>query len=238
MPRTMVRWSVRVSPPNLRGTGSATVRSPTIGFAGSEAHMQRLLYGLALCLLTGQALAQTSGATSGGESPGAAAPGVAAPSAVPSAAPSATAPGAATSPPSSTTPLNTQDRPPSRSLPTPAPSTSSSGQPLPGRPTGTPAAAAPTAPDPNLPATASGGRPPPGGANASAQSTRTGKNPISERYTDCVKLWDNQTHMSKTEWARTCRRIENRLQNLKIENMDADVSGPKPRQAGKSPGSG
>src|SRR5262245_3918353 len=234
----MVRWSVHVSP-NVRGTGSVTVRSPTIRFAGSEAHMQRLLYGLALCLLTGQALAQTTGATSGVRaSPCATAPGAAAPGAAPAAAPTATAPGAATSTPSSTTPLNTQVLPPSRSLPTPAPSANSSGQPLPGSPTDTPAAGAPTAPDPNLPATASGGRPPPGGANASAQSTRTGKNPISERYTDCVKLWDNQTHMSKTEWARTCRRIENRLQNLKVENMDVDVSGPKPRRAGKSPGSG
>jgi hypothetical protein len=37
--------------------------------------------------------------------------------------------------------------------------------------------------------------------------------------------------MSKAEWSRTCRRIENRLQNLKVENMDVDVSGPKPREA-------
>jgi hypothetical protein len=199
--------------------------------------MHRLFYGLALCLLTGPALAQTGGSSSGGgaSTGGAASPGAAAPSAAPSATPSATAPGAATSPPSSTTPLNTQVLPPSRSLPTSAPSASSSGQPLPGSPAGTPAAGTPAAPDPNLPATASGGRPQPGGANSSAQSTRTGKNAISESYADCVRLWDNQTHMSKAEWLRTCRRTENRLQNLKVENKDVDVSGPKPRRAGKSP---
>jgi len=42
--------------------------------------------------------------------------------------------------------------------------------------------------------------------------------------------------MSKAEWSRTCRRIENRLQNLQVENLDVDVSGPKPRRTGKSPG--
>ena len=49
---------------------------------------------------------------------------------------------------------------------------------------------------------------------------------------------DNQTHISKAEWSRTCRRIENRLQTLRVENMDVDVSGPKSRRTGKSPGSG
>jgi hypothetical protein len=42
--------------------------------------------------------------------------------------------------------------------------------------------------------------------------------------------------MSKAEWSRTCRRIENRLQNLRVENSDVDVSGSKPRRTGKSPG--
>jgi hypothetical protein len=73
-------------------------------------------------------------------------------------------------------------------------------------------------------------------ANSSEQSTRTGKNPINERYADCVRLWDRETHMSKADWSRTCRRIENRLQNLQVENLNVDVSGPKPRKTGKSPG--
>jgi len=129
-------------------------------------------------------------------------------------------------------PLNTDTFPPSRLLSTPAPSTT------PGAPSGvagttppgtsTPPAAS-TGPDPNLPATASGGR-------TQADRTRTGKNSINERYTDGVKLWDSRTHMSKAEWSRTCRRIENRLQNLQVDNLNVDVSGPKPRRSGKTPG--
>jgi len=126
--------------------------------------------------------------------------------------------------------LNTDTFPPSRLLATPstppgAPS-GVAGTPPPGTSTPPPA---PTGADPNLPATASGGR-------LQGGSTRTGKNPSNERYDDCVKLWDSRTHMSKAEWSRTCRRIENRLQNLQVENLDVDVSGPKPRRTGKSPG--
>jgi len=43
--------------------------------------------------------------------------------------------------------------------------------------------------------------------------------------------------MSKVVFFRATPRTENRLQNLKVENKDVDVSGPKPRRAGKSPGS-
>jgi hypothetical protein len=68
------------------------------------------------------------------------------------------------------------------------------------------------------------------------QITRTGKNPINERYEDCVKLWDSETHMSKSDWSRTCRRVENRLQNLKVEDLNTDLSGPKPRKNGGGPG--
>jgi hypothetical protein len=132
---------------------------------------------------------------------------------------------------------NTSVFPPSRLLPTPAPSAAAPGQPG-NPPAGAVLPGAPSGPDPNLPATASGARPQPGGANSSEQSirNRTGKNPSNERYADCVKLWDRETHMSKADWSRTCRRIENRLQNVQLENLDVDVSGPKPRKTGKSPG--
>jgi hypothetical protein len=189
--------------------------------------MHRILFAVALGIWTGGALAQTGGAPSAGSqsSPGAAAPGPA--RATP---PTTTVPGAA--PPTPSAPLNSQTAP-SRLLPSPAPSATSpmpSGASGTTPPAGTASPGAPAAPDPNQPATASGG------ATGSAQ--RTGKNPITEHYADCVKLWDNQTHMSKAEWSRTCRRIENRLQNLRVENMDVDVSGPKSRRTGKSPGSG
>jgi hypothetical protein len=204
--------------------------------------MHRFLFAVSFCLLTGGALAQTGGAPAGGaaSSPGAAAP----------TAPGARAatPGAGVSPsaPSPAAPLNTEVFPPSRLLQAPAPSSTSPGQSgspaqsgaaASAPPAGSASPGAPTAPDPNLPATASGGRPQPGGANSSPQSGRTGKNPIGERYADCIKLWDSQTHMSRVDWARTCRRIENRLQNLQVENMDVDVMGPKPRKNGKSSGS-
>jgi len=181
--------------------------------------MHRILLAVAVCVWTGGAMAQTGSAPSAGSqtSPGPAPPGSAR-----ATLPTTTVPGAAAPP-------DSQAVSPSRQLPSPARSASS---PTPSAAGTTPqggatSPGAPAARDPNLPATASGG---------SAQ--RTGKNPIGERYADCVKLWDNHTHMSKTEWSRTCRRIENRLQNLRVDNMDVDVSGPKPRRTGKSPGSG
>jgi hypothetical protein len=44
--------------------------------------------------------------------------------------------------------------------------------------------------------------------------------------------------MSKRAWSRTCRRIENRLQNLQVENLDVDSMGAKARKMRKSPDAG
>src|SRR5262245_4683067 len=207
-----------------------------------EAQMNRLVLVLALVSLTSEAFAQTAGAPSGGGTSS----GAAAPSApVTRSVTPAPAPGGGTAAPS------TSVSPPSRLLPNSAPSATAPAQP--GTPStggaatsgaGTPAATttpgapvpgAPSGADPNLPATASGGRPQAGGANSSEQSTRTGKNPINERYADCVKLWGQGTHMSKAEWSRTCRRIENRIESLQVDNLNTDLSGPKPRKTGTSP---
>jgi len=100
------------------------------------------------------------------------------------------------------------------------------------------------------PATRAGSTPPPasaadrsgsGGrrqkAGGSAVEPAGGK-ASSERYADCVQLWDSGTHMSKQAWARTCRRIENRLQNLQVENLDVDSMGAKARKKRKSPDAG
>lgn len=47
------------------------------------------------------------------------------------------------------------------------------------------------------------------------QKTRTAANVPSE----CNKLWEPATHMSKQEWARTCERVQGRLQEIQaIEN--------------------
>ena len=193
-----------------------------------EAPMRTMWFTLLLSALAGGALAQTGGAPSGGAAssqgaaPSAPAPRSSSPTGAPTVAPNA--------------PPNSTIFPPSRLLPTPAPSTPTPGQSGGTPPPGAATPGAPTGADPNLPATASGGRPQPGGANSSEQSTRTGKNPINERYVDCVKLWDSETHMSKSDWSNTCRRIENRLQNLQVENLNTDLSGSKPRKSGRGPG--
>ena len=38
-----------------------------------------------------------------------------------------------------------------------------------------------------------------------------------EAVSDCEHMWDRGTHMSRKEWSQTCRRVQARLQNLKIE---------------------
>lgn len=55
---------------------------------------------------------------------------------------------------------------------------------------------------------------------------------------DCMQLWDKGTHMSKQEWARTCQRIQTRLQNLKIENLkDIGTDATKKSRTGARGGS-
>jgi hypothetical protein len=44
---------------------------------------------------------------------------------------------------------------------------------------------------------------------------------------ECMRLWDAETHMTKQEWARTCRRIQTRLDNLKVENLKFEETGAK-----------
>jgi hypothetical protein len=39
---------------------------------------------------------------------------------------------------------------------------------------------------------------------------------------DCLKLWDAGTHMTKQEWARTCKRVQTRLDSVKAENIQPD----------------
>ena len=63
----------------------------------------------------------------------------------------------------------------------------------------------------------------PGGANSSQPGgNRTGKNALSESYTTCLNIWDPGTHMSKGEWARACKRVENRLDMLQREAVDSN----------------
>jgi hypothetical protein len=34
---------------------------------------------------------------------------------------------------------------------------------------------------------------------------------------DCIKMWDSGTHMTKQQWSRTCKRVQTRLDNLKVD---------------------
>ncbi|MDX2203253.1 MAG: hypothetical protein NW223_10925 [Hyphomicrobiaceae bacterium] len=49
-----------------------------------------------------------------------------------------------------------------------------------------------------------------------------------QEYEDCIKLWDAGTHMTRAEWAATCRRIQNRLST--IGQQSSQIS-PGPRRA-------
>jgi hypothetical protein len=41
-----------------------------------------------------------------------------------------------------------------------------------------------------------------------------------ENIAECVRMWDAGTHMTKQQWARTCERIQSRLESLSIENLE------------------
>jgi hypothetical protein len=169
----------------------------------------RILLASALALVfAGTALAQTGSAPSGG-----------APS---TGAPSTGAPPASSLPlPATPSQRNLEARPPTTSMPpgqTVAPPSVVPEQPK--------SATDPRSSDQSVPPSA-GKRPAPGGAGSSELSTktgRTGKNPMNETLRSCLNMWDAATHMSRQEWARACRRVENRLQNLQV---DADVSNLK-----------
>jgi len=41
---------------------------------------------------------------------------------------------------------------------------------------------------------------------------------------DCMQMWDSGTHMTKQAWARTCKRVQSRLDNLKIDALMPETS--------------
>jgi hypothetical protein len=36
---------------------------------------------------------------------------------------------------------------------------------------------------------------------------------------DCMHMWDSGTHMTKQEWARTCKRVQMHLDNLEVDGL-------------------
>jgi len=59
------------------------------------------------------------------------------------------------------------------------------------------------------------------------------KGVVGDAKAECLKMWDAGTHMSRQEWSRTCDRIQTRLDNLKVENLDVMGTGVRNKSVGK-----
>jgi hypothetical protein len=70
----------------------------------------------------------------------------------------------------------------------------------------------------------------PANPKSPAADDKTAKARAKENIADCMRLWDAATHMTKQQWARTCERIQTRLENLSIESLEPMRTGlPKKR---------
>ena len=76
---------------------------------------------------------------------------------------------------------------------------------------------------------------PPASARAAAPetTTRTTRSAVDDSKAECIKMWDAGTHMSKQEWANTCARIQTRLENLRVEDLDVTGIGVRRKPGGK-----
>jgi hypothetical protein len=76
---------------------------------------------------------------------------------------------------------------------------------------------------------------PPASARPAAPdtATRTSKSAIEDGKAECIKMWDAGTHMTKQEWANTCARIQTRLENLRVEDLDVTGIGVRRKPGGK-----
>ena len=66
---------------------------------------------------------------------------------------------------------------------------------------------------------------------ASPRDKEAARKVAKENIAECMRLWDSATHMTKQEWARTCERIQSRLENLRIENLDVMGTGMRKKGA-------
>ena len=84
-------------------------------------------------------------------------------------------------------------------------------------PGGAPSVAAPPSAAPAAPANPGLAQPGSPDPSAKARETRTGRNGPDQEYADCMRLWEPATHMTKEEWSRTCRRVQSRLDAVRIK---------------------
>jgi hypothetical protein len=60
-------------------------------------------------------------------------------------------------------------------------------------------------------------QPRPSADSALPAQKATDKSAHESAVANCVEMWDRGTHMTKQQWLRTCRRVQDRLQNLQIK---------------------
>lgn len=64
----------------------------------------------------------------------------------------------------------------------------------------------------------------------SAEDIRVIKQRASEWLTTCLADWDAQTHMTKTEWQRTCERVSKEREQFLLNTPGAMSIGTKAMQ--------
>jgi hypothetical protein len=52
------------------------------------------------------------------------------------------------------------------------------------------------------------------GAAASKATEKSERAARERAVADCESIWDAGTHMTRQEWSRTCRRVQNRLNQV------------------------
>jgi hypothetical protein len=76
-----------------------------------------------------------------------------------------------------------------------------------------------------------------GAANAQSGSSPTAARPSAEEikrlsdeyHAECMRSWDAATHMTKAEWARTCRRVNQGRLDFRLESGMGLPPSPGPR---------
>ena len=48
------------------------------------------------------------------------------------------------------------------------------------------------------------------------KEAKTSKTAPTDPLTSCLQLWESATHMSRQEWERACRRVDQRLKNVTL----------------------
>jgi len=53
-------------------------------------------------------------------------------------------------------------------------------------------------------------------ASVAADAKQSKQRAHAAAIADCEGMWDRATHMTRTEWSRTCRRVQARLEQLEL----------------------